>query len=177
MDKIAQAYASGLINPGEFWLSIPRFPDYLVGAHGEVISMLRAPRKLRPIRLGSYTGFQLRDADGNRRKAYLHRLVTEVVYGPCPDGMECCHNDGSKANNDFSNLRWDTHANNEADRARHGTTAAGENSGTSKLTWAQVNAMREMRESTGAFYREIAEAFGVSTMTAYRAITGQSWSK
>lgn len=177
MDKIAQAHAAGLVKSGEFWLGLARFPGYLVGVHGEVISLLNTPKKLSPIRLGNYVGFQLRDDAGRTRKAYLHRLVAEAVHGPCPEGMECCHGDGDKTNNDFTNLRWDTHANNEADRIRHGTTAAGERSGSAKLTRAQVEAMRRMRAESGAFYWQIAERFNVSTMTAYRAITGQSWSK
>lgn len=38
-----------------------------------------------------------------------------------------------------------------------------------------VRAMRAVRERTGLEYHAIAETFGVSTMTAYRAITGASW--
>jgi hypothetical protein len=176
MDALMRLHHAGLLSPGQFWLSIPRFPNYLIGVHGSVVSLVKKkPRVLRPIRLGNYIGFQLLDAQGRCRKAYLHRLVAEAVHGPCPAGMECCHSDGEKSNNDFTNLRWDTKAANEADRIAHGATAAGERSGTVKLSWVTVRAMRRMRQETGAFYSAIADQFGVSTMTAYRAVTGQSW--
>lgn len=49
------------------------------------------------------------------------RLVIEAFVGPCPRGMECCHNDGDPTNNHVSNLRWDTRSNNIYDAVRHGT--------------------------------------------------------
>lgn len=45
------------------------------------------------------------------------------------------------------------------------------------LTEEKVSRMRADREATGRSYAQIARDFGVSTMTAFRAITGQSWSK
>ncbi len=53
----------------------------------------------------------------------VHRLVLEAFVGPCPDGMEACHNDGDRQNNHLSNLRWDTHSNNVQDSIKHGTQA------------------------------------------------------
>lgn len=52
----------------------------------------------------------------------VHRLVLEAFVGPCPDGMEGCHNNGDPANNRVENLRWDTHANNMHDVIEHGTS-------------------------------------------------------
>lgn len=51
----------------------------------------------------------------------VHRLVAAAFLGPCPDGMEVCHNDGNSVNNIISNLRYDTRANNCLDRRREGT--------------------------------------------------------
>lgn len=51
----------------------------------------------------------------------VHVLVARTFLGPCPDGMECCHNDGDSTNNSIGNLRWDTHSENNRDRRRHGT--------------------------------------------------------
>jgi hypothetical protein len=59
--------------------------------------------------------------DGRRRLVNVHRLVLEAFVGPCPDGMECCHNDGDATNNRVENLRWDTRSENFLDRGRHGT--------------------------------------------------------
>jgi hypothetical protein len=53
----------------------------------------------------------------NRR---VHQLVLEAFVGPCPPGMEGCHWDDNKENNDLANLRWDTHSANELDKVRNG---------------------------------------------------------
>jgi hypothetical protein len=58
---------------------------------------------------------------GNRATSHrVHRLVLEAFVGLPPDGMEGCHNDGNKRNNQLSNLRWDTRSANARDKGRHG---------------------------------------------------------
>lgn len=58
---------------------------------------------------------------GRANTLKVHRLVLEAFVGPCPDGQVCCHNDGDPANNNLSNLRWDSHSENMRDRVSHGT--------------------------------------------------------
>ncbi len=41
-----------------------------------------------------------------RRKCYVHRLVLEAHVGPCPTGKEADHIDRCRTNNDLTNLRW-----------------------------------------------------------------------
>jgi hypothetical protein len=55
----------------------------------------------------------------------VHRLVLMAFVGDCPEGMECCHNNGISDDNRIENLRWDTHKNNNKDRKRHGTYKTG----------------------------------------------------
>lgn len=50
----------------------------------------------------------------------VHKLVMNAFVGPCPPGMEVCHNDGNPLNCVLSNLRYDTHSSNGVDRAKHG---------------------------------------------------------
>lgn len=58
-------------------------------------------------------------------KTYLvHRLVAAAFLGPCPPGLEVCHNDGDSQNNAVWNLRYDTHANNLKDAVMQGTHAS-----------------------------------------------------
>lgn len=67
---------------------------------------------------------------GNNKQKWtlsVHRLVLEAFVGQCPDGMECCHNNGIANDNRIENLRWDTHENNNKDRKRHGTYKTGKN--------------------------------------------------
>lgn len=168
--------ADPLVTAGQIWLGLPGYPGYLIGAHGAVMSLQkREARILSPIKMGNYDGYRLRDHSGRVRSAYRHRLVAEAFHGPCPDGMECRHLDGDRANNDVSNLCWGTPVENNADKKVHGTTNAGERNGQARLTRADVEAMRRLRADTGMPFHAVAEAFGVSTMTAYRAVTRQTW--
>src|SRR3970282_914182 len=44
----------------------------------------------------------------SKRNARVHRLVLAAFVGPCPIGMEGCHDDGAPTNTRLRNLRWDT---------------------------------------------------------------------
>lgn len=59
-------------------------------------------------------------------KCYIHRLVAEAVYGPCPEGYEVNHKDGNKLNNHPSNLEYITHAENIQHASNLGFIASGE---------------------------------------------------
>jgi len=155
---------------------IHRFPDYEFHKDGYVVSRKKKhPIIMKPIKAGSYVGLTLWRNDGHGERVYLHRIICEAFHGPCPEGMECRHLDGDKTNNAASNLAWGTKLQNENDRKKHGTTAAGESNPMAKLTRQKVSEMRKYRADTGESYRLIGLRFGVSTMTAFRAVTGQSW--
>lgn len=51
----------------------------------------------------------------------VHRLVMAAFVGPCPEGMEVCHNNGVSNDNRLANLRYDTRSANNLDQVRHGT--------------------------------------------------------
>lgn len=156
--------------------TIERFPQYMFSETGKVVSHIRKkPRVLKPIRMGNYLGLQLVSIDG-QKKEYLHRLIAEAFHGPCPDGMICCHINGKAHDNRAENLRWDTPRANNLDRNIHGTAPVGERNPMARLTQDAVLRMRQKRAATGESYSAIAKEFNVSTMTAYRAITGQAWS-
>jgi hypothetical protein len=72
----------------------------------------------------------------------VHRLVLETFRGPCPEGMEGCHNDGNQLNNRLENLRWDTHLANVKDRAKHGRDRKGQDHPNAKLNDDDVRAIR-----------------------------------
>lgn len=59
--------------------------------------------------------------DGRKHDFLVHRVVLAAFAGPCPPGMECCHNDGNRMNNRVENLRWDTRKANHFDKRAHGT--------------------------------------------------------
>lgn len=128
------------------------FPGYRVGDDGSVWSQRRIGRKAgltgewRQLRAITHERFYLKVTLHNRDvklQRLVHLLVLEAFIGPCPDGMEGCHNDGAQAGHHLANLRWDTPKNNHADKRKHGTILTGSRHGRSKLTEAQVKQFRE----------------------------------
>lgn len=151
-----------------------RFPGYVIFDDGSVVSHLKAPRILSPIRVGKYVGLQLRNSDGVTQKIYLHRLVAETFHGAPPPGQEVRHLDGNKKRNSEDNLRWGTRAQNAADKVIHGTAPLGENHGGAKLTDQEVLLIRRLARA-GIKGRRIAEYFDVGPMTVSRIINNQLW--
>ncbi|XXX79250.1 HNH endonuclease signature motif containing protein [Sorangium sp. So ce134] len=111
---------------------------------------------------------------GRRGKLLVHRAVLEAFVGPCPPGMEGCHNDGDPTNNRIENLRWDTPKANWEDRRRHGRANAGEANAAAKLTAAQVAEIRALRRD-GLRLREIAPRFGVTMTMVSKIARGEAW--
>lgn len=98
--------------------------------------------------------------DGRQRNLFQHRGVCELHHGPCPEGMECCHEDGVVTNNTPENLRWDTRKGNVRDMIRHGNHASGEDCNFSKLTNAQYVEI-QTRGRNGETLCRLDEEFGL----------------
>jgi hypothetical protein len=109
--------------------------------------------------------------DGTNTHSAVHRLVLLAFAGPCPEGMEACHNNGNASDNRPENLRWDTHHNNNQDRRAHGTYAKGEAHPMAKLTPEQVLGIR----SGTITKRQALHELGISNSQHHRIKTGQSW--
>ena len=102
----------------------------------------------------------------------IHSLVAGAFLGPCPEGLEVCHNDGNPKNNHLNNLRYDTHVANHADRKKHGTSNRGTaNGGGGKLTEQDV---RNIRLDTRSNYKT-AIAFGVSASMVSKIRRRVAW--
>lgn len=112
---------------------------------------------------------------GKPRPYLVHRLVLEAFVGPCPKGMEACHNDGNPRNNCLENLRWDTPQNNNADKHRHGTALLGELNHQSKLTRDEVIEIRCRFAKGGIQKRELAKEYGVHETTIREIIKREIW--
>ena len=117
----------------EQWRDIPGHPGYQVSDHGRVCSLDRTittanghVRRYKgkvlstPLSKRGYPHVDLWNR-GESQVRYVHSLVAETFIGPRPEGMEVCHNDGSKTNNHVDNLRYGTPSENELDKLRHGT--------------------------------------------------------
>ncbi len=113
---------------------VPGYPAYRVGDDGSVWSCWRRVgrgggfanrlterwRRMKPgVQAKGYLYVNLCFARGNVRTFRVHRLVLEAFVGPCPEGMECRHLNGVRADCRLENLIWGTRAENVADRRKH----------------------------------------------------------
>jgi hypothetical protein len=117
---------------------------------------------------------------GKRRLLrYVHRLVLEAFVGPCPAGMECCHNDGDFRNNRVENLRWDTRAGNVRDAIKHGTLRPPAIKRGAEHPQARFSEddVREMRRlfATGISQGRIARSFSTYQSVVHGIVSGKSW--
>lgn len=125
------------------------FPKYSITRGGRVWSERRpgsAGGWLKPGKVNGYPSVVLHK-DGQRYDFFVHRLVLETFVGPCPVGMESCHNNGDKNDNRVENLRWDTSAANKAD--------------VSKLSRYKISWIKQLLASGKFTGARIAKAFGV----------------
>jgi hypothetical protein len=121
-----------LVIPGEVWSPIPGH-DYEASNLGRIRSVdrWRVCERLGYRRwLRSYRGRILKASIdtggyptvtlGHHGQYRVHVLVMLAFVGPCPDGLEVCHNDGEHENVALSNLRYDTRKSNIEDARQHG---------------------------------------------------------
>ena len=167
----------------ESWRPVPGFPGYEISDQGRVRSYRARERgrgaagwyiAAEPQRIlrpggGRYPSVNLMDAQGRRQNVKIHNLVMQVFVGPCPPGMEVCHNNGDPTDNRLANLRYDTHEANMADASRHNAWA--ERSG---LDAARVAEIRR-RRAAGESGRALAAEYGLSETTVYLLCSGRTW--
>lgn len=164
---------------------IDGFPGYYVSSDGAIWSDFSGTRRrLSPSLAGGATGhgrghwsvMLWANRKGFRR--YVHRIVLAAFAGPCPEGMEGCHNDGDRDNNHISNLRWDTRKANVNDAERHGQrdhpVLPGERNGRAKMTTEQVYKAMEMLKA-GISQSAVGAAFGVSRQAIACIKSGRNW--
>lgn len=174
--------SQGQAMDSEEWRPVAGFDGYEVSSLGGVRSWrgrsgpLSSPRVLRPWRCN--TGYMMVDLSERpgvmARKLAVHRLVLDGFVGACPDGMECRHLNGDRADNRAENLLWGTRKENGEDRVTHGTSDRGEDNGNSRLDESDVCDIRFLL-TWGVAKRQIARLFGVGQKTVYDIDIGKTW--
>lgn len=109
-----------------------------------------------------------------RTNVSAHRVAFELTFGPIPAGLVVCHTCDAKLCVKPLHLFAGTYADNERDKMAKGRQANGERQGLSKLTAADVVAIRALRgrEST----RAIARTFGIAQTSVRDVLSGRTWS-
>lgn len=128
-----------------------------------------------------WRGFINRHSYGIFSKEKAHRASWRIFCGPIPDGISVLHKCDIRFCVNPNHLFLGTQLDNMRDCATKGRIKNvpmwGEENPMAKLTQEDVFKMRKIRDEGGHSYRRIADQFNVSSMTAYRAIKKQSWSK
>ena len=161
----------------EEWHAISFAPGYEVSSAGRVRNA-RTGHILKPWYAGA--GYLYVNLWSSRIKIGIHRLVAfAFLGGPPTPRHEVAHNDGNPENNAVSNLRWATHAENQADMRKHGTTYyhgwRGETHPTAKLTNHQVLEIRKRCGYKQVSRKALAIEFGVSRATIDQIMQGRIW--
>ena len=159
--------------------AIKNTSGYSVTSEGAVISTKSGIRKLLKydtangyFRVGLTIG-------GKTKKFYVHRLVAQCFIPNINHKPSVNHIDGNKKNNAANNLEWCTQKENVAHAWRtkllpHPPFVPGEKAGNHKLTFAQVNDIRQ-RKTKGFTNTSLAKIFGVHHSTIARISNGETW--
>jgi hypothetical protein len=101
--------------------------------------------------------------------------VALAFLGPPPTAKHhVAHNDNDPANSVATNLRWATPKENNDDKAKFGTTSAGEGNGMARLTPEQVRKIRTLRLQ-GKSLKYIGDKFGVTFQAISKIVRGDRW--
>lgn len=175
------------MSKGDDWWPLPKYEGiYEVSRDGRARSLwfrngrANNPRPipleitLHPTDVG-YLAWTAVDFDGNRKTTTIHSAVLRTYRGPRPKRHIAGHRNGNPFDNRLKNLDWITYKENEADKRRHGRVMDGERNHESKLTSAEVVALRSLRISSGLSYANIGKRFNISTSVAHKICNGVAW--
>lgn len=166
----------------EHWKPIVGLVGYEISDLGHVRSyrtnggkIAHAPHmlKIRPVK--GYPQVHLMGPAGPL-EVKVHRAVLEAFVGPCPEGMQGCHNDGNPLNSVLTNLRRDTPEANREDRRKHGKQMGvpGERHYRARFTEADIRCIRAEPYYVGVV-RMLAEAFDVAPQTIKKIHSRKAW--
>ena len=159
---------------------IPNYNGYFVDSNGNVFSKKRKREKRLAVNITTdgYPRVNIKNSKTNKKQSIkIARLVLFAFIGSCPDGFQCCHNDGNKMNSNLNNLRWDTRQANGLDSVKHGTCFFANNIGEkhprSKLALKDVKKIRSLKNLYTI--RILGKMFNTSHQNVSRILNNQSW--
>jgi predicted XRE-type DNA-binding protein len=113
--------------------------------------------------------------NGKNKTLAIHRAMMLTFVGERPEGMEIAHLDGNKANNSIDNLAYVTCVENNSHKEAHGTYLSGEQCRTAKLTWHQVQEIRELYATGRYSQSQLANMFGVTQTPVSLIVRRKTW--
>lgn len=149
--------------PIEEWRPIPGFDGvYQASSLGRIISLRYGKtRIMKQTKRGD--GYFKVNLFCNKRPVTraVHVLCMLAFYGPPGEGQIVCHNNGNRADNRISNIRYDTYKGNAKDAEFHGTRLFGEKHPRAKLTKEQMLEVA-VRSRAGENQYLLALEFGIT---------------
>lgn len=112
--------------------------------------------------------------DGDHKTNLVHHLILKAFVGPCPEGMECLHENGDSIDNRLENIRWGTPAENGKDRIRLDEIPCGERHYASRLTEGQVRDIRR-KHSEGVSQHQLGRDYDHHVMTISAIVHRKTW--
>lgn len=115
-----------------------------------------------------------------QRRVYIHREAWAKANGPIPDGLYVCHHCDNPTCYEVSHLFLGTQSDNMADArakgrlSRHPRVLRGESCPTAKLSWSDVEEIRQLQRE-GTSMRSLGRRFGVSHTAIAMAVNGTTW--
>ena len=113
------------------------------------------------------------------KMAKAHRVAWILLVGEIPDGLLVLHHCDNRSCVNPDHLFLGTYSDNMQDAYAKDRMVipdtSGENNGRAKLTWNDVNTIRELYATGEFFQRELGERYGVKQRTISNIITEQNW--
>lgn len=170
------------------WKRLSPFTSYEVSSSGQVRRAYdirgrekQHKRLLQPTIRKGYATVRLSQVGVGSKNVFVHHLVLNAFTGSRPDGMECRHLNGKKADNRLSNLKWGTHRENYQDNIRHGTArlkrgnaikGSSRDPQTLKLSLGQCADIRRLYEPRRVSIANLANRYGVAAATIQKVLAG-----
>jgi len=167
----------------EQWRTIKDFSKYAISNYGQV-KRIKAGQGAKVGHIlksfSTYKGYLLVKFSLSKYKSktrQAHHLVLEAFVSPRPEGKECNHKDGNKANNYIENLEWVT----ASENVRHSFDilghigVRGEQHGRAKLTENNVHNIRNLY-ATGHYKQSVlAKQFNIDQTVISDIILRRIW--
>lgn len=167
--------ASEIIN--EEWRAVVGYEGYYEVSNWGRIRRIK-PKILRPARGGGGYPYVALYREGVATSRRIHRMVVEAFIGPIPDTLHVNHRNGAKDDNRAENLEIVTRSQNMIHRyhvlGQRGTRNLGEANGASKLTEADVTAIRE-RWASGERQVDLGREFGIHRKYIAEIVHRRAW--
>lgn len=157
-----------------------RLPRYMISDLGRIKSLQgKVPAIINGSVIQGYRSLNVRLPFNKHYNKYIHKIVAELyVPRPSADHTFVIHLDYDKMNNQATNLKWATRemvADHNKSNPNVINMITPGNSKYSKLTEANVKAIKMMLRGNGSVVAVIARQFGITPTQVNRIKSGQNW--